>query len=74
MSLITRIQELATRIATEVKGKQNTLVSGTNLKSINGATLLAGGNLDLVQGTTKITVGTTAPSSPNVGDLWVDTN
>jgi hypothetical protein len=22
----------------------------------------------------KITVGTSAPASPNVGDLWVDTN
>lgn len=27
-----------------------------------------------VTGTTKITVGTTAPTSPAVGDLWVDTN
>lgn len=27
-----------------------------------------------VTGTTKITVGTTAPSSPATGDLWVDTN
>jgi len=26
------------------------------------------------EGLTKITVGTTPPSSPNVGDLWVDTN
>lgn len=24
--------------------------------------------------TPKITVGTSAPSSPSVGDLWVDTN
>lgn len=27
-----------------------------------------------VNGTTRITVGTTAPSSPAAGDLWVDTN
>jgi hypothetical protein len=27
-----------------------------------------------VTGTTKITVGTTAPSNPAAGDLWVDTN
>lgn len=27
-----------------------------------------------VNGTTRITVATTAPSSPAVGDLWVDTN
>ena len=25
-------------------------------------------------GTTKITVGTTEPTSPATGDLWVDTN
>ena len=25
-------------------------------------------------GTSKITVGTSAPSSPSVGDIWVDTN
>lgn len=27
-----------------------------------------------VQGSTRIAVGTTAPASPSVGDLWVDTN
>lgn len=27
-----------------------------------------------VTGTVKLTVGTTAPSSPATGDLWVDTN
>lgn len=27
-----------------------------------------------VRGTVRITVGTTAPSSPAVGDIWVDTN
>lgn len=27
-----------------------------------------------VNGTTRITVGTTAPGSPTTGDLWVDTN
>jgi len=28
----------------------------------------------ITTGDTNITVGTVAPSSPNVGDLWVDTN
>lgn len=27
-----------------------------------------------VTGTTKITVGTTPPSSPSIGDIWIDTN
>lgn len=26
-----------------------------------------------VQGDTRVTVGNTAPSSPSVGDIWVDT-
>ncbi len=28
----------------------------------------------LRDGVAKITVGTTAPANPSVGDLWVDTN
>lgn len=27
-----------------------------------------------VLGSTRVTVGTTAPSSPTIGDVWVDTN
>jgi hypothetical protein len=41
---------------------------GTNL-SMSGTTLNATGG-----GGTTISVGTTAPGSPSVGDLWVDTN
>ena len=41
---------------------------GTNL-SMSGTTLNATGG-----GGTTIAVGTTAPGSPSVGDLWVDTN
>lgn len=36
--------------------------------------LTNGGNLLGASGTKKITVSTTSPSSPSVGDLWVDTN
>ena len=40
-----------------------------------GATGSPGPALDnKVNGTTTITVGTTPPSSPSIGDLWVDTN
>ncbi len=31
-------------------------------------------NVLKISGTTKLTVGTTEPVSPNTGDLWVDTN
>jgi hypothetical protein len=33
-----------------------------------------GGGLVEGVGLTKITVGTVAPATPSVGDLWVDTN
>lgn len=29
---------------------------------------------DLFSGLTKLTVSTTAPTSPSTGDLWVDTS
>lgn len=45
MSLVSAIQDLCTRIALEVKGKQNTLVSGTNIKTINGESVLGSGNI-----------------------------
>lgn len=120
-----------TGLQTALDGKQASLVSGTNIKTINGNTVLGSGDLvisgggggtlnDLTdtiittpvlgnvlyyngtnwvndQGITNsvttfntalsplsrqtvtteikpISVGTTAPSSPSVGDLWVDTN
>jgi hypothetical protein len=46
-------------------------------KPISTATQTAlDGKLDDTQfsGLSKITVGTTAPASPAIGDLWVDTN
>lgn len=51
--------------------------NGTN--GTNGATGATGpqgatGASVAWTGTSKITVGTTAPTSPAVGDLWVDTN
>lgn len=57
-------------------------VPGTNI-SITTADDSAGEKVDVTIATTgvpqasgfsKISVGTTAPSSPSVGDLWVDTN
>ena len=114
-------------LQSSLDAKQATLVSGTNIKTINSTSILGSGNiavsdtnttysiaastttgganLDLTAGgsgsgtdtvkfaqskfatvtqtdvntitigtTYNITVGTTAPTSPNVGDLWVDTN
>lgn len=50
MSLVSQIQSLATRIATEVKAKQATLVSGTNIKTVNGTSLIGSGDLTISGG------------------------
>lgn len=47
------------------------LVAGSNLTLTYND---AAGTLTLATTTPKITVGTTAPGSPEIGDLWVDTN
>ena len=38
------------KIDTELSGKQNTLVSGTNIKTINNLTLLGSGNIEIQSG------------------------
>ena len=49
--------------------KQDDLVSGTNIKSINGNSLLGSGNL-VVGGSSDITVGTTSVTSGTVGRVF----
>ena len=39
------LKEYATK--TEVEGKQNQLVSGTNIKTINGESILGKGNIEI---------------------------
>ena len=45
MSLASRISALATRIGQEIKLKQALLISGTNIKTVNGSSLLGSGDL-----------------------------
>jgi hypothetical protein len=47
MTLIERINTLAGRIATEIKTKQATLVSGTNIKTVGGNSLMGAGDISL---------------------------
>lgn len=51
------------------------LTAASNLSDVANATT-ARTNLSVPKSTgfTNITVGTTAPSSPAVGDIWIDTN
>lgn len=52
--------------------KQDTLVSGTNIKTVNNNSLLGSGNINL-SGTT-IPVSDTPPEDPENNSLWVDTD
>lgn len=54
--------------------KQDTLISGSNIKTINSTSLLGSGDIVITGGGTDIPVQADAPSSPSVGDLWVDSD
>jgi hypothetical protein len=58
----------ADAIATAIGTKQDTLVSGTNIKTINGSSILGSGNYQLSIPAT--TISSSAPANPFVGDLW----
>ena len=52
-------------------GKQDALVSGTNIKTINNTSILGSGDIEVGA---DIPQQDTAPSSPSTGDLWLDTD
>ena len=54
---------VSTAQQTEIDTKQDTLVSGTNIKTVNGNTLLGSGDLSLTLGATAFTGLSDAPSS-----------
>lgn len=56
--------ELGT-VITDVSGKQDTLVSGTNIKTINNTSILGSGNIDTPIGITGITMNSTNVSVNN---------
>lgn len=63
MSLETRIQSLITAIGADIKtlfGKQSALVSGSNIKTVNGASLLGSGDLLVGSDITAAAVAMTA--------------
>lgn len=73
MSLVSRITALAQSIGADIKA----LLAGQGVLSTLATaekTSLVGAINELHAATPTITVGTTAPVSPQVGDLWVDTN
>jgi len=62
---ITGTLSAQTDLNTALSGKQDTLVSGTNIKTVNGNSLLGSGNLTISGG--GLTVGTTAIASGTDG-------
>ena len=46
-----KLQRQINDLATAISGKQDTLVSGTNIKTVNGNSLLGAGNLEIEGGT-----------------------
>lgn len=74
------ISGLATK--SELNTKQDTLVSGTNIRTLNGVSLLGEGNIQLDEGSTDYTLLTNKPSINNVTlsgnlsfeDLGLDVN
>jgi hypothetical protein len=61
---------LSTADWTTFNSKQPTLVSGTNIKTVNGNSLLGSGDLVISGGGGAITVGTTAVTSGTVGRIF----
>lgn len=59
---------------TRVDAKQAELVSGTNIKTVNGQSLLGSGDLAIGGGGGGVTVSISAPGSPTEGDLWYNPN
>lgn len=77
MSLDSNITDLATAIGTAVKGKQDQLVSGTTIKTLNGTSLLGPGNINISGGsgggTQNVFIQESEPTV-STGDkaLWID--
>lgn len=65
-----------TGLQTALDGKQATgsYANSSHAHAQSDVTGLETALADRVKGTVRITVGTSAPVSPSVGDLWIDTN
>ncbi len=79
MDLVSRITEVITAIGVAIKGKQDNLVSGTNIKTINSQSLLGSGNIVISSegggGVQNVFIQETEPTV-GVGDkvLWLQTS
>lgn len=58
---------------TQTTAAQPILVSGTNIKTVNGNSLLGSGNITIT-GASELSIGSTAPASPSTTPFWWDSN
>lgn len=66
-------QEDIEGLVSDLSSKQETLVSWTNIKTINGTSLLWGGNITISWGgSTNLYIQSTLPTV-TVDSLWIDT-
>ena len=73
MSVASGVLALANAIGADIKALLRGQGELSNLATTDKNSLVGAIN-ELHAATPTITVGTTAPASPQVGDLWVDTN
>ena len=72
MDLVSRITEVITAIGVAIKGKQDNLVSGTNIKTINSQSLLGSGNIVIsgAGGVQNVFIQETEPEITS-DSLWI---
>ncbi len=73
MTVASGVIALATAIGADIKALLRGQGELSNLATTDKNSLVGAVN-EVRARTPKITVGATAPASPAVGDLWVDTN
>lgn len=73
MSVASGVLALANAIGADIKALLRGQGELSNLATTDKNSLVVAVN-EVRARTPKITVGATAPASPAVGDLWVDTN
>lgn len=61
---------LASWSALATSSKQDALISGTNLKTINSNSILGSGNIPLVSGTATIAIVAALPGSPDANTIY----
>ncbi len=70
----TGLTKLWNKIITKLNQKQDTLVSGTNIKTVNNESILGNGNIDIVSGTSiDVQINNTSISSNGVANIVTNT-